>query len=149
MRKIIIGSKAMITENQIKDRKRMGSKYFEAHTTMDWFSNASISEYKKLLNNSGMTCYSMHAPIRDEVSTVSIGVADKARNERMVRYAKITLEYAEELCEIEKPIVVIHCEECIELNESFDLKRVSQVANKSKEMVLKGLEDVLEEKYKK
>ena len=143
MESIILGSKAKIVEDQMSHRSGMGSKYFEAHTDMKFLDEHSVGECKRLADKVGMVCYSIHAPFRDEFGSVGIGTIDSIRLERITDYIVKCLRYAEDLCEVEVPSVVVHCDSYVRMEKLFNMQSAHRLAEEGRRKTFEVLDEIV------
>lgn len=137
-----IGTKCSFNEEQLLCAVKKGLPYIEFHTNIEDFDGTvNFKNIKEILNNNGVICHAIHAPITDangKMETITIGTLTTEARASNIELFKKCIAVANYLCETETPIVVTH------IGTGYTLSDDSK-NNLSKEYIDKVIEEAKED----
>lgn len=107
-----IGGKCGLVVEHVTDRKKRGANLLEFHTDINDFYNKSLGDYREIkdvLKREKIICHTVHSPMKNSYGgQCSLSELDPIKRRENFELIMKSAEYANYLCEIENPIVVIH-----------------------------------------
>lgn len=157
-----IGGKCGLVSEHIIDRKNKGANLLEFHTDVSDFINKSPINYKNIketLIKENVLCHTVHSPMKNTYGLqCSLSEIDPIKRRENFNLLLQSVEYANYLCEVENPIVVIHpsdsfsvkCDDFLysnidENNKIFkeELSRLSEIVKVRYPNIRLGLENTM------
>lgn len=146
-----IGGKCGLIEEHISDRKIRGANLIEFHTDINDFLKKDYLDFKnikKSLNKNNVVCHTVHSPMKNSFGgQCSLSELDPVKRKENFDLLLKSAEYANYLCEIENPIVVIHPSDDFSiLKDNYKEENVKE-NNKIFKHELNKLSEIVESRY--
>lgn len=146
-----IGGKCGLVSEHIVDRKNKGAGLLEFHTDINDFVNKSVMDYKSIketLIKEEVICHTVHSPMKNTYGLqCSLSEIDPIKRKENFNLLLKSVEYANYLCEVENPIVVIHPSDSFSVkNNNFLYSNINE-NNKVFKEELNKLSHIVNTKY--
>ena len=113
---LIVGGKAALDKQSLQALSGQGCNNFEVHLLHNTLDNISAKEIKSRLNEYNLNPYAIHTPIRN-TKDIFLGFGFGSLNKEIcyenMRLVKQAIEFTDNVCSINNPIVVVHIDTAV------------------------------------
>lgn len=146
-----IGGKCGLVSEHIVDRKNKGANLIEFHTDINDFVDKSVVDYKNIketLIKENVLCHTVHSPMKNTYGLqCSLSEIDPIKRKENFDLLLKSVEYANYLCEVENPIVVIHPSDSFSVKHDDFLYSNIEENNKIFKDELNKLSEIVKTRY--